>query len=49
MPLYMDIHELGEVTADDVAKVCGEYLNEDNRTVANLISDGSEQGEEGSE
>src|SRR5947208_4816354 len=48
---YIDsyLQRINAVTADDVAKVCSQYLSEDNRTVANLISDGSEQGEEGHE
>ena len=46
---YIDsyLQRINAVTAEDVAKVCSEYLNENNRTVASLISDGSEQGEEG--
>src|SRR4029077_12783251 len=45
---YIDsyLQRINAVTVDDVGKVCGEYLNEDNRTVASLISDGSEAGDE---
>jgi zinc protease len=49
---YIDsyLQRINAVTSADVARVCSEYLNEDNRTVASLISDGSEQGgEEGEE
>jgi zinc protease len=49
---YIDsyLQRINAVTAADVATVCSQYLNEDNRTVASLISDGSEQnGEEGDE
>jgi zinc protease len=34
------------VTQGDIADVCGRYLKEDNRTVAQLLSDGSEAHEE---
>jgi zinc protease len=46
---YIDsyLQRINAVTAADVANVCSQYLSEDNRTVANLISDGSDQnGEE---
>ena len=45
---YIDsyIQRINAVTAEDVARVCTEYLNEDNRTVASLVSDGSEHEEE---
>jgi predicted Zn-dependent peptidase len=44
---YIDsyLQKINSVTADDISKVCSEYLNEDNRTVASLISDGSEKGD----
>ena len=44
---YIDnyLRNIAAVTSDDVARVCGEYLNEDNRTVANLVSDGRESEE----
>ena len=46
---YIDdyLQHIAGVASDDIARVCGEYLNEDNRTVANLVSDGEESaGEE---
>jgi zinc protease len=46
---YIDsyLQRMNAVTAADVANVCSQYLSEDNRTVASLVSDGSEQdGEE---
>ena len=45
---YIDsyLQKLNTVTAADLADVCSRYLNEDNRTVACLESDGSEQTEE---
>ena len=48
---YIDsyLQKINAVTTDDISKVCSEYLNEDNRTVASLISDGSENGEDGEE
>jgi zinc protease len=36
------LNRIAAVTADQVAQVCGRYLHEDNRTVAHLLSDGSE-------
>ena len=41
---YIDsyLHRINAVAADDIAAVCSRYLNEDNRTVAQLLSDGSE-------
>jgi len=41
---YVDsyLHRINAVAADDIAAVCSRYLNEDNRTVAQLLSDGSE-------
>ena len=41
---YIDtyLRKIGAVTASDIADVCKRYLNEDNRTVARLLSDGSE-------
>ena len=41
---YVDsyLQRIGAVTVSDVADVCGRYLREDNRTVAQLLSDGSE-------
>ena len=45
---YIDsyLQKLNTVTAADLADVSSRYLNEDNRTVACLESDGSEQTEE---
>jgi len=45
---YIDsyLEHIDAVTADDVAAVCSRYLNENNRTVAQLLSDGSEADEE---
>ena len=46
---YIDsyLQRINAVTAADVADICSQYLNEDNRTVASLVSDGSDQdGEE---
>lgn len=44
---YIDsyLQRINAVSVGDVANVCSEYLNEDNRTVAGLLSDGSEQDE----
>ena len=44
---YIDtyLQRLNAVTAANVADVCGRYLNENNRTVAYLLNDGSEQTE----
>ena len=46
---YIDtyLQRINAVTAADVATACRQYLNEDNRTVARLVSDGSEQRHEG--
>jgi zinc protease len=40
---YIDsyLQRINEVTESDIADVCGRYLNENNRTVAQLVSDGS--------
>ena len=49
---YIDsyLQRINAVTADDVADVCTRYLNENNRTVGQLLSDGSESdGEDDSE
>jgi zinc protease len=48
---YIDsyLQGINAVTGADVARVCSEYLNEDNRTVASLISDGTEQDENNQE
>jgi len=49
---YIDtyLHRINSVTADDIADVARRYLAEDNRTVAQLLSDGSEDhGEDDSE
>jgi zinc protease len=45
---YIDsyLQRINSVTAADVADICRRYLSEDNRTVAGLVSDGSDQGEE---
>jgi zinc protease len=45
---YIDsyIERINAVTAADVAGVCIRYLNENNRTVGRLLSDGSESEEE---
>jgi len=41
---YIDsyLQRVNAVTATDVADVCSRYLNENNRTVGRLLSDGSE-------
>src|SRR5438128_4487492 len=51
---YIDsyLQRINAVTASDIASVCSRYLNEDNRTVAFMLSDGSagrEGGEDASE
>jgi zinc protease len=49
---YIDsyLQRINDVNAADVADVCTRYLNENNRTVARLVSDGSDaEGEEESE
>jgi zinc protease len=45
---YIDsyLERIHAVTLADLADVCRRYLNEDNRTVAHLLSDGSETHEE---
>lgn len=45
---YIDsyLERINAVTAADVADVCTRYLNENNRTVGQLLSDGSEPNEE---
>jgi zinc protease len=45
---YIDsyLQRINDVTAEDIVQVCARYLNEDNRTVGHLISDGSESNEE---
>ena len=45
---YIDsyIQRINAVTAADIAKMCARYLNENNRTVGQLLSDGSEADEE---
>jgi zinc protease len=45
---YVDsyLQRINAVTETDVADVCKRYVNEDNRTVAQLLSDGSENPEE---
>jgi len=45
---YIDsyLERINAVTASDVAAVCTRYLNENNRTVGRLLSDGSESEEE---
>jgi zinc protease len=42
---YIDsyLQRINAVTAAGVAAVCSQYLSEDNRTVAGLVSDGSDQ------
>ncbi len=46
---YIDsyLQRINAVTAADVAAACRQYLHEDNRTVARLVSDGSEEQHEG--
>ncbi len=44
---YLD--KILAVTADDVADVCSRYLLEDNRTVAQLLSDGSDSDSQSDE
>jgi zinc protease len=48
---YIDeyLQHIGNVTSDDIARVCAEYLNENNRTVATLISDGTSGSEDADE
>jgi zinc protease len=45
---YIDsyLQRINALTVADVVDVCSRYLNEDNRTVAVLLSDGSQQTEE---
>ena len=45
---YIDsyLQRINDVTAEDIVQVCERYLNEDNRTVGHLVSDGSESNEE---
>jgi zinc protease len=45
---YIDSYlpRINGISPDDVADVCNRYLNEDNRTVARLLSLGSESHEE---
>jgi zinc protease len=45
---YIDsyLQRINAVTAADIAQVCSRYLNENNRTVGQLLSDGSEADEE---
>lgn len=45
---YIDsyIQRINAVTADDISQVCARYLNENNRTVGELLSDGSDEDEE---
>ena len=40
---YIDsyLQRINSVTVADIGNVCARYLNEDNRTVAQLLSDGS--------
>ena len=40
---YIDLYlqRINAVTASDIASVCSRYLNEDNRTVAFMLSDGA--------
>jgi len=41
---YIDsyLRHINAVTIDDVADVCTRFLNENNRTVGRLLSDGSD-------
>src|SRR5262245_54738849 len=45
---YIDsyLQRINAITDTDIADVCSRYLNENNRTVAQLLSDGSEAQEE---
>ncbi|HEY2384755.1 MAG TPA: pitrilysin family protein [Terriglobia bacterium] len=45
---YIDsyLQRINEVTAADISHVCARYLNENNRTVGQLLSDGSASAEE---
>ena len=45
---YVDTYlkQIAAVTSEEVADVCKRYLNEDNRTVGRLLSDGSDSDEE---
>jgi zinc protease len=45
---YIDtyLERMNALTESDISSVCTRYLNEDNRTVAQLLSDGSEGEEE---
>ena len=50
MRFVVAMQRMNAVTVDDVADVCTRYLNENNRTVGQLLSDGSESdGEDDSE
>ncbi|HEX5000237.1 MAG TPA: pitrilysin family protein [Terriglobia bacterium] len=44
---YLD--RIGSLTVEDVARVCGAYLQEDNRTVAYLVPDGAAGDDENNE
>src|SRR5262249_54037930 len=48
---YIDsyVRNINGVTAEQLAEVCERYLNENNRTVGLLVSDGSEDTDDGEE
>jgi zinc protease len=45
---YIDsyLQRTAAVTTDEVAEICARHLNENNRTVGRMLSDGSDQGED---
>jgi zinc protease len=45
---YIDsyLQRINDVTSEDIVQICARYLNEDNRSVGHLMSDGSESNEE---
>lgn len=43
------LQKISAVTSEDVADVCQRYMNEDNRTVGRLVSDGSDGSESDTE
>jgi predicted Zn-dependent peptidase len=45
---YIDnyLQKIGEVTSEDISRVCAHYLSADNRTVGWLVSDGHDSGDD---
>jgi len=45
---YIDsyLQRMAAVTSEEVVETCGRFLNENNRTVGRMLSDGSDQGED---